>query len=697
MENVVQMGGVASQIADAVKRSGVQGPEQKESDDKLRDIHREALTRYNEAWDWDNENRQEAVIDLNFKAGDQWAAEDRNERQEEGRPIMTVNLIPKFVRQVTGDARANKPSIKVDPVDDNADVETAKVFSGLIRNIEHQSDALHAYLTALDGAATCGIGNHRVTTEYSSDDTFEQDIRIRAIPDHLAVLWDPDAVLPTREDAKFCFVLQQMTRERFQTLYPDARADEFDRNNVNGIDVTRWTSDNLLTVAEYWVKVPVTRTIAQRRDGSVVDMTDMSEQEIAQEWPTLKFDMAGQPKTRDVQSHRVYQYILSGSQVLEGPYEWAGRYIPIVPTLGEETHVENRVIRHGLVRFARDPQRMYNYWRSSMTETVALQPKAPWLVTDKMVANHISSWSMANKKNLPFLTYTPDEKQPNGPRRDSPPVPSAGQLQEANMANFEMKDVTGIYDAALGAQSNEISGKAIRARQMESDTGTAVYHDNMKRAIMHTGTILVDLIPRIYDTERVVRVMGEDGTTENAMLSPGVQAPSRYGEMIRVDISRGKYDVAVQVGPSYATKRQESADSMISFIQAVPQAAPLIGDLVAKNLDWPGAEEIADRLQAVAQQSMGGSQQPDPKDMAKAQRDMAEAQKTQAETRSVSLDNIDKELELAARNGQLQALIGQMVQQSIASFFASMAQGQPPTPPPAGAMAGPPPEGMFRA
>jgi len=261
--------------------------------------------------------------------------------------------------------------------------------------------------------------------------------------------------------------------------------------------------------------------------------------------------------------------------------------------VGEEVHVGDRTVRHGIVRYAKDPQRLYNYWRTAAAESVALSPRAPWLVTPRQIEGQKKQWESANRGNPPYLLYSPDPSAPP-PQRIEPAYPPVALFQEAGIAADDMKAVTGIYDAGLGAQGNETSGRAILMRQREGDTGTYVYVDNLSRAIRHAGRILVDLIPRIYDTERTLRILGEDGGEGFTVINRVVPGPD--GPVTLNDLGAGKYDVEVSAGPGFSTRRLEAAESMMAFVQAVPQAGAVIADLIARNMDWPGAEAIAERL-----------------------------------------------------------------------------------------------------
>lgn len=562
------------------------------------DILRQALEDYKAAYEFQRGNIDEANEDLRFRRGrkeDQWDAEALSARV--GRPCLTINGIPQFIRQVTGDMRQMRPAIKVNPVDSRGDPKTAEVLAGLVRYIENRSFAKHIYTTAADSQVAAGIGHWQVTTEYAGTSTFNQEIRIVGIEDGVSVLWDPDSVLPTREDAMFCHVPFDISRRKFKKQWPNANAEGF----AFEMDAASqgWYTGDSIRVSVYWVKKPIKRSLVLALDGAIDDVTDQTEN-------FSKEELAGAAAFYEAQGYRfeqrdsfkVCRYLLTANDVLEGPTDWPGMHIPIVPVLGEEVRIGREVYRHGVVRYARDPQRMVNYYASADAEVVALQPKAPWLATLKQVQNHMDQWETANTQNHSVLVYDVDPQAPQAtPSRVAPPVASQAIQLGKQQALEDMKRVIGIYDAGLGQRSNETSGVAIQARDRQSDTGTFVYIDNFNMAIQRTGQILLDLIPHIYDTERRIRIIGIDG----AETLVDINRPMIEGgqETVQHDVTVGAYDVSLDTGPSYATRRQEAQDGMKSFLQAFPEAAPVIGDLYAKGQDWQYASEISERLKAV--------------------------------------------------------------------------------------------------
>ena len=556
------------------------------------DILAEAREAFQLAADAEAENRREALDDIRFaRLGEQWPEKERRDRQLEGRPVLTINRLPAFIRQVVNDARQNKPAIAVHPVDDTADPGTAEVFNGLIRHIEQSSDAEVAYDTALDFAVTGGFGYFRINTRYAADDGFDQDIVVERVANPFSVYGDPEGTAADSSDWNTAFVVDSLPRAAFAARWKGAEACDWGSDDLGSLGGPDGAGGERVRVAEYWRRERVTRTILAMSDGRMIEEAAYRAQKAM--FDALGVSVVGRP--RQAASHRVTQRIVSGAGVLE-TVDWAGRFIPIVPVWGEELMVDGRRRLRGLVRDAKDPQRMFNYWRTTSTELVALAPKAPFIGRKGAFDTDADKWATANVKSHAYIEYD----GPEPPMRQGFAGVPAGALQEALNASDDMKAIMGLHDASLGARSNETSGRAIMARQREGDTSTFHYIDNLSRSIRHAGRILLDLIPKVYSTARVVRVLGPDGAAQSVGVGPGGKASEQLKAIGRIhDLGAGRYDLTVRAGPSFTSRREEAANQMIELIRAYPGAAPVIGDLLARNLDWPGADEIAGRLAAL--------------------------------------------------------------------------------------------------
>lgn len=616
------------------------------------DLLRDARELYDDDYAADQEWRDEAEIDLRYMSGGrgQWSDADWQARQSDGRPCLTLNRFPQYVRQIVNDARIRTPNIRVLPSDDKADPDLAKALVGLIRNIEAQSRAEVAYIKALEHAAICGMGHFRIVTEYARDDAWEQDLRIRPVISPFGVVWDAGSRDPVRIDANHCFVLERMTRREFERRFPDAVPESWDAASKL---YPRWYDGDFVHVAEYWYKKRVRRLLVLTKDGTSLWADDVEERH-----PGLLDRMRQDGfivREREVEARKVCQVLLSGHDVLSDVSEWPGQSIPVIPVLGEEVDIGDSVVRYGLVRHARDPQRLWNLHRSSLAEAIAMAPKAKWLGTTDQIAGLEHFWRDANRSAYPFLPYKPDPQAPGPPQRVTPDLPSQAVLADLALASQDFETTVGIYPASLGEPSNERSGRAVLARQREGDVGTFAYIDNLRRAVEQCGRVLIECIPRIYDTQRAVRVLNEDGTTEFLTLNLHAAGGRLY------DVAAGKYDVVADAGLSYSTRREEARESLMVFMQAMPQQASLISDLFAKYQDWPGAEEIERRFrrqliaQGVVEPKEGEEPPAPPQQDANVLLAQAEMVKAQAAAERVQIEAQTKAVE--AQNERIKLLI----------------------------------------
>ena len=575
----------------------------------------EAKEAFVSAEEAESENRDIFEADYRFtRIGEQWPDAALKLRGK-NRPALTFNRMPAFIRQVTNDIRLNRPAIKVHPVDDKADPDVAEILNGLIRNVEYTSNADAAYDWGADMAASGGWGFWRVDIDWTTDDSFDKDVFIRRVLDPLSVYGDPRSTETDSSDWNVAFVVDHLTHDEFKLQYPDAEQANWESDFR---DHGGWITKDSVRVAEYWTRSPVKTDLLKFQLINGQTITVLKDQFEGDE--EMQADLADAQiiETRPTTTHKVKQRILTAKDVLETT-EWAGRYIPLVPVYGEEIidYSENGERRfYNLTHHSHDAQRMYNYWRTTATELVALSPKAPWVGPVGTFETDSSRWNTANTENHATLEYDPVGGAPPPQRQPFAGVP-AGALQEALNAADEMKSILGIYDASLGARSNETSGIAITARQREGDISTFHFPDNVIRAIRHTGRILVDLIPKVYSEARMVRVLGEDEKAQNVQINSPFQVQTQEGITDKIyDLTAGRYDVTVKAGPSFTTQREESATQMMELLRAFPAAAPYVGDILARNLDWPGADEIAKRLEAMLPPEMQGEQGGDPEKQA---------------------------------------------------------------------------------
>ena len=535
----------------------------------------------------DSNNRMEALEDLKFAAGDQWPVEIQNSRNLEARPCLTINKVDSYVRQVTNQQRQQRPRIKVHPVNNEADLKIAKVLEGITRHIEINSNADTAYDNAFDYAVRMGWGYWRIETDYVREDSFDQEIYIRPIHNPFTVYFDPNSVEPDGSDAEQCLVTEVIPKATFREMYPDADDGSGFTLRATGDSSAEWVMKEDIRIAEYFHTERKPATLVLLSDGTKVYKEDL---------PDINMMLAA--GVNIVSERKTYRKIIkwckvTSMQVLEEG-EWIGSYIPIVPVYGAQLTVEDKRKKFGLVRHAKDPQRMYNFWRTSQTESIALAPKAKWLLAEGQDEGHENEWAQANIKSAPVLRYKQTDIEGRvapAPVRLQPEPPPAGIMEAASSINGDLQAVLGIFDPNQMPSGN-ISGKALNGQQQQIDLSNYHFYDNLTRSIKHTGKIILDLIPKIYDSERVMRIIGDDGQPDMVTINQR----DAVGSILN-DVTVGEYDIVMDTGPGYQSKRIQAVEAMMPLM-AKDDLFKIAGDLVFRNMDFPGADIIADRLAA---------------------------------------------------------------------------------------------------
>lgn len=553
--------------------------------------------RYKVMYEADRENREDARADLKFThvPGEQWDANLKKERGD--RPAYEFNKTRVSVKRVVNEMRANRPAGKVRGVEDD-DRDTAEVYEGLCRNIWNTSDADTVIDYAAEYQVAGGMGAWRVLTKYAHDDAFDQDIAIEAIRDPFALFADPGAVDPLKRDARDWILTDRISREEYTSRWPKAEAVDFEVSSQDDDDT--WCGDEFVRVAEYWWKEPYTKKVGLLANGQTVDLSTVQVQAMPDGSRVVVTEAGPVPvvRERDSRCERIKMAIVSGDAVLEGPHDWPGSQFPFVMVYGDHVVIDGKERWFGLVRFAKDAQRRYNVTATAIAETIAMAPLAKFWATPKQAKGNVNAWSEAHRKNWPVNLYTPDEAAPGPPvRMGGADVPVA-LMQENAIASDEIKATMGIFDASLGNQSNETSGRAIRAREAQGQIVNFNFPDNMAKGVRRTWEILVDLIPHVFDTERSVRILGNDGAEKYKRINTFQVGPN--GERTPLlDMKRGRYDVAVTVGPSFATKREEAAQTYSELASRNPMLMAAAGDLIMKATDLPYAEQVGERMKAV--------------------------------------------------------------------------------------------------
>jgi Phage P22-like portal protein len=542
--------------------------------------------------DNDSNNRVEALDDLKFAGGDQWPVEIQNSRQLESRPFLTINKIDAYCRQIANSQRQQRPRIKCHGMNTDSDEKVAQIITGICRHIEEQSDADAAYDNAFDFAVRMGWGYWRLVTDYVRPDSFDQEIYIKRIENPFMVYFDPNSNEPDGSDAEKCLITEVVSKEAFKKMYPGAETDAGFTPRGTGDSQSEWITKEDIRIAEYFYTEYKHTKLVLLSDGTSVYEDEMPSQDMML--------AAGiyEVSRRITVKKQIKWCKLTGVQILE-KRDWPGRYIPVVPVYGQQLIVDSKKKKFGLTRMAKDPQRMYNFWSTALTESVALAPKAKWLLAEGQDEGHEDEWNQANIKSMPVLRYKQKDSEgvpAPAPQRLQPEPPPVGITTALEGLNADLMAVVGIYDPSQLPVGN-MSGKAIQGQQAQVDMTNFHYFDNLTRSIKQTGRIILDLIPHVYDSERALRIIGDDGKGE--VININQRTIDEQGvERILNDVTVGEYDVVMETGPGYNSKRQEAVESMISMLNVDPNLMQQAGDLIFRNMDFPGADIIADRLAA---------------------------------------------------------------------------------------------------
>lgn len=630
-------------MASKRKTAKVDKEEGSPNKDLLSRIH----DRYKLMTEADDENRRLALNDLKFLhvPGEQWDLKMKQERGND-RPCMEFNKLRVTVKRVVNDMRANRPQGKTRAVEDG-DKDTADVMEGLIRNIWNVSDGDTIIDYAAEYQVGAGMGAWRINTKYSTDTVFDQDIVIEPIKNPFTLFADPASADPIKRDAEDWILTEMISNAAYDRRWPKASRSSFEGLEFD--DDELWSEDEMTRICEYWYKEPATKTLVMLDNGKTIDKT--------------KWDGAAQiVKERTIKCHKIMMCIASGAAILEGPTEWAGSEFPFVQIYGDWLVIDGKVHWYGLTRHSRGAQIAYNYTRTAITETIALAPQSKFWATSEQAKGHTDKWGEAHKKLFPFLLYNADPKTSGAPpqRMGGPDVPAA-LIQESQLSSEEIKATSGIFDNSLGQQGNETSGRAIAQRQRQGEIATYNYQDNNAKGIRRTWEILIDLVPKIYDTARSVRILGADGAEKYVKINAPTQDPKTGEMVVQNDLSRGKYDVTVTVGPSFATQRQEATELYTQLGQAVPQLWAVAGDLIMKSMDLPYSDQMAERMKALLPPQI--------------QQTLSEGKPVPPEVQQ-AMQQVDQAMQVVQQHGQLVQAAQQELQQEKAEADKAKAEVQ---------------------
>lgn len=555
------------------------------------EILRVARDRFKICQDAYSDIHKEGRIDDQFSVGDQWPEDVRRIRESEGRPCLTVNRLSQAIRQVANDQKQNNPTATFSPEDDDADIETAEVYQGINRNIEKNSNADGARDWAFDGAARRGFGFWRIVTGYVSPTSFLQEIRYQKIFDAYSVYLDPNHTEVDGSDANYGFIFTRMQKDEFIAKYPNADLSKNNQWDLVGKTLSDWVDEDSCVVAEYYYKDFKREKLLLLENGESILESELKKlAEADPEIANVKIS-----RERDTVTETVKWIVFAGDEIMERT-DWGSEWIPIIPVYGEVHLVDGKKVLKGVTRDSRDPQRMHNYFVSAEAEAIGLAPKAPFVGAAGQFEGFEDLWATANTRPHSFLQYKAIDV--NGTLVPAPQrVQAEAQVQAITNARVQsqedIKATNGLYDAALGARSNEVSGVGIQARANQAQTSNYHIMANFEQSAKHSGRIVAQLIPVVYDTPRAAKILGEDGETEIIRIN---EEFARDGKLRTYDLSRGKYDLSINMGPAYATKRQEALTSMLEIAKMNPQIMGIAGDLIVKHMDWPGAQEIVERI-----------------------------------------------------------------------------------------------------
>ena len=550
----------------------------------------DAIEFLREANDAESENRQLGLKALKFRWGEQWPAYAIASRGLD-RPQLTINETDTYIRKVCNAQRKQRPRGRASPVDDKADVKTAKVVTGLIRHIEVNSDADNAYDTAYEFASEIGWGYWRLRHDYISETSFDQDIYVDTIANPFSVYFDYNSTLPDGSDAEKCLITDLMPKESFKKEHPGAQVISFEERGTGDSDPD-WATQHDIRVAEYYYVEREKALLVALSNGMAV---------WSDELPSGALMLAaGIRIIGDRHSYRrkVKWQKQTCYDVLEET-DVPGRYIPVLPLYWSSKVIESKTIKQGLVQNAMDPQRMLNFWNTAVTEYLALAPKAKWLMAEGQDEGHEKEFANANINPTPVLRYKQtdvENREAPPPQRVAPEPPPSGLIEATFMANQNLSRVMGVYDPAVRGGAQHKSDMTLNAEEEQGNLTNFHGYDNMTRSMKHSYRIMLSWFPSIYKTpNRIQRIIGEDG--RDSLVTLNEQSPE---ETVLNNVTVGQYDVVMQVGPGYDTRRQEGAATSIELLKTPlgEVIAQTSSDLIIRQMDFPGAEAIADRMAA---------------------------------------------------------------------------------------------------
>jgi len=634
-------------------------------------IVEEAKKRFHRCVQWEATTRERSAGDLKFVCADpdngwQWPDEMLTSRDLDGKISLTLNKTRVHCLQIENEARKNKPSVNIRPTGNGASYESAQIFEGIVRHIEYISQAKNAYMTAFRFMVRTGIGYVRLVTDFVGPETFDQEVFIRRVKDPTTIYLDPDINEEDGLDARFGFVYDDMPKDEYRIKHPD-HLDVMSSSALGDGLETGWIGEDHVRVCEYFRKSLRTDTLIQAINPETGEEIIGRKSRLPKDvWEAL--DASLDKKTREIEEPVIEWFTIAGSEIIDRR-DWIGSYIPIARCVGDETIVEKQLDRKGHVRPMKDAQRQLNYWASATTESIATQPIQPWILDPESIEEHEALWETSNTRRhayLPVKTYDDQGREMRKPERVQPAMIPEALIEGRKLAESDIMMVTGQYQAQFGENENAKSGKAISERQAQGDNAGYHWNDGMATMIRAVGKMLVDLIPKVYDTPRIIKIMAEDESEQEIQIDPQAKQAMQVTEMGEMAATRGifnpsvgTYDVEADIGPDYATRRQEAFNALTQLASQNKDLIMIAGDLIVKAADFPMADELAQRLKRmVPPQALGLAPPP------QLQQQIAELTKQNAALHSVVAELTKKIAEDAI------ALKGKAEQKDIDTYYA---------------------------
>lgn len=555
----------------------------------------EISKNFNASYTQFQSHMERAEEDIKFVHGRQWSEQDQAMREQQRRPVITINKLRQPIDQITGSFRQNLPRIKVVPQKD-ATVENAKVIDSVMRYIEQINICSQKYRMVFSSQIKSGMGALVIGTEYSSWDSFDQDITIDVIDDPTTIFPDPNMTMPDGSDMDWCYITSYMNKKEFESRYPGAPVTQ--AASIGPDNSKDWTTNDQIRVADYWKKCLKKEMVVFAVTTAFPEGVVLTESEFNQ-YKEQDPEGVREIKRREALRPVVYWSKVSGSAILEGPKRCIGTQIPVVLFTGRKSFDSELKEFRGCISDSKDAQRLHNYYKSQEAEAAASHTKAPWILSPEQIKGYEAQWAESAKVPKSYLLYNYIEGIPV-PQQLPGPQASTALVEGARSAAEDIKATTGYFDAALGAKSREISGRAITARQMQSDNGSFEFIDNFTLALQRLGRIIVSWIPTVYDTERTLTIIKDDDSQEQVNINEAEY--DEAGKVIKIlnEInSKSKFDIYVDTSAGFNTKRQEASANMVELTKYMPSIGEVAPDLLVKAQDWPYAKEFADRLRAL--------------------------------------------------------------------------------------------------